>query len=147
MLLACGKTAGTLTQQMVAASYHQIIHCIAAEHDSSFLASLYKCFCDTLRVLGGPSSLPQMYHTGIIDATKRQLQSLADKRKARADRASRTSEADEREDMALLEEIEDFALEEMGKMLAMFDQNHPLLVAIGSVRDLGFAQESDEGNE
>ena len=147
MLLACGKSAGTLTQQMVAASYHQIIHCIASEHDSSFLASLYKCFCDTLRVLGGPPSLPPMYATGIIDATKRQLQSLADKRKARADRASRTSEPDEREDMALLEEIEDFALEEMGKMLSMFDQNHALLVAIGSVRDLGFAQESDEGDE
>jgi hypothetical protein len=40
--------------------------------------------------------------------------------------------------MALVEEIEDFALEDMGKMLSTFDINHPLLVAVASVRDLGF---------
>ena len=40
--------------------------------------------------------------------------------------------------MALVKEIEDFALEDMGKMLTTFDVNHLLLVAVTSVRDLGF---------
>jgi len=43
---------------------------------------------------------------------------------------------EEREDIALLEEMEDFALEDMGKVLALFDKRHPLLVAIGSVKEL-----------
>jgi len=47
--------------------------------------------------------------------------------------------------MALLEEIEDFALEDMGRMLTSLDSNHPLLVAVSSVKDLGFnSWDSDE---
>jgi importin-5 len=47
--------------------------------------------------------------------------------------------------MALVLEIEDFALEDMAKMLTTFDVNHQLLVAVASVRDLGFnTHDSDE---
>jgi importin-5 len=76
ILLACGKTSGTLTNQML-----QLINCISTEHDLSFLASLYKSFTDSLRVIGGPGMLTREFHDGVIEATKRQLQSLADRRK------------------------------------------------------------------
>lgn len=143
MLLSCGKNSNTLTNQMVSASFLQLITCINSETDSSFLASLYKCFTDSLRVIGGPSALTYEFQQGIIEATKRQLQSLADKRKVRAQRPASDLEED-KEDMALLEEMEDFALEDMGKMLFCFDPNHPLLVAVSSVRELGFNQWDSE---
>ncbi|KAI0077247.1 ARM repeat-containing protein [Panus rudis PR-1116 ss-1] len=136
MLLACGKNSGTLTHQMVTASFSQLVNCIGVETDASFLASLYKCFADSLRVIGGPSALPQEIQDGVMEATKRQLQSFADKRKARAHRPA-SQLADDKEDLMLVEEVEDFALEDMGKMLLEFDPAHPLLVAISSVKDLG----------
>lgn len=136
MLLACGKNSGTLTHQMVEASFTQLVNCIASENDASFLASLYRSFTDSLRVIGGSSNLPYEIQAHAVDATKRQLQMLADRRKMRASRSQAELE-DEREDIALLEEMEDFALEDMEKMLAAFDKNHPLIVAIASVKDLG----------
>ncbi|KAL0960293.1 hypothetical protein HGRIS_011920 [Hohenbuehelia grisea] len=47
-------------------------------------------------------------------------------------------------ELALMEEIED-----MGKMLQLFDANHPLPIAVSSVRDLGFNSwdSEDEGDE
>ena len=55
----------------------------------------------------------------------------------------------DKEEMVLLEEIEDFALEDMGKMLIAFDGNHSLLVVVSSVKDLGFNswdnEEDDQG--
>ncbi|RXW25102.1 hypothetical protein EST38_g773 [Candolleomyces aberdarensis] len=139
MLLSCGKQSGSLTPQMVSAIFHQIINCISTEHDSSFLGSLFKCFTDCLLLIGGPSALSPEYHNGIIEATKRQLQQLAERRKARTARVH-SERGDEiiREEMGMLEEIEDYALEDMGKMLSLFDPNHPLIVAVSSVKDLGF---------
>lgn len=136
---------------MVQATFSQLINCIGIETDSSFLASLYKCFADSLRTLGGPAALSPEFHDGVIEATKRQLQTLADKRKSRATRPS-TDLADDKEDLMLLEEMEDFALEDMAKMLAIFDPNHPLLMAVSSVRDLGmhlsqWDSEDEGGNE
>ena len=143
MLLACGKLSGTLTNQMVSATFLQLINCIGSEKDSSFLASLYKCFTESLRVIGGAAALPGDFHDGIIEATKRQLQGLADRRKSRAQRPASDLD-DDQEEMALLEEMEDFALEDMAKMLQCFDPNHPLLIAISSVRELGFNQWDSE---
>lgn len=148
MLLSCGKQSGMLTNQMVSTTFLQLINCISSEHDSTFLASLYKYFSDSLRVVGGPEALSQQFHEGIIEATKRQLQSLADKRKARAARASSNAEDFDRDEMSLVEEMEDFALEDMERMLATFDPNHPLLVAVSGVRDLGFNTfDADEEGE
>ncbi|KAJ6627915.1 ARM repeat-containing protein [Mycena sp. CBHHK59/15] len=143
-----GKNSGTLTNQMVTATFLQIINGISTEHDSSFLSSLYKCFNDSLRIIGGPSALSPEFQNGVMEATKRQLQNLADKRRARKARPASDLEED-REDMALLEEIEDFALEDMAKMLGAFDANHPLLVAVSSVKDLGFTQydSEDDGDD
>jgi len=147
MLLACGKSSGTLTNQMVSATFLQLINSVGSEKDSSFLASLYKCFTDALRVIGGPAALPGDFHDGIMEATKRQLQNFADRRKSRALRPASDLDEDQ-EEMALLEEMEDFALEDMGKMLQAFDANHPLLIAISSVRELGLNQwdSEDEGD-
>uniref|UniRef100_A0A8H7Y6G7 TOG domain-containing protein n=1 Tax=Psilocybe cubensis TaxID=181762 RepID=A0A8H7Y6G7_PSICU len=157
MLLACGKQSGTLTNQMVATVFHQLITCINTEHDATFLASLYKYFSESLRVIGGPEALSQQFHEAVMEATKRQLHSMADRRKARAARVNGTGGPMsmsmgmgdyDRDEMALVEEIEDFALEDMGKMLMCFDPNHPLLVAVAGVRDLGFnTYDSDEDGE
>ncbi|KZP19918.1 hypothetical protein FIBSPDRAFT_954981 [Athelia psychrophila] len=101
MLLSCGKTSNTPTPQMVSAKFDQLINCIGSEQDSSFLASRFKCFADSLRVIGGPAELTPESATGIIEATKRQLQMLADKHKNRTQRLA-SEIADTKEDMALL---------------------------------------------
>ena len=149
MLIACGKNSGTLTNQMVSATFSQLIHCISTESDASFLSSLYKCIVDCLRILGGPSALPSELHASVLEATKRQLQTIADKRKVRTARPQAEIE-DEKEDLALIEEMEEFALEDISKLLSMFDPNHALLIAISSVRELGLgldAWDSEEGGE
>ena len=80
-----------------------------------------------------------------MEATKRQLQTLADRRKGRANKAEGVA-ADDKE-MALPEEIEDSALEDMAKMLTALDPNHPLLVAVSSVKDLGFNSWRGDGED
>ena len=77
------------------------------------------------------------------------LQSLADKRKARASRPAHELRED-KEDLMLIEEMEDFALEDMAKVLRTLDANHPLLIAVSSVRELGLhlseRDSEDEGD-
>ena len=146
MLLASGKESGTLTHQMVNASFTQLINCITLESDISFLASLYKALSDSLRVIGGVSSVPPEIKESAIEATKRQLKLIADRRKLRANIPT-TDIQEDREEIALLEEMEDFALEDMAKMLQAFEPNHPLLVAVSSVRDLGLHLGSWDSNE
>lgn len=134
---------------MVNASFLQLINCVSSEADPSFLASLYKCFADSLKIMGGPSTLTPEFQSGIIEATKRQLQTLADRRKNRSQRPASDIE-DDRDDMALLEEIEDFALEDMAKLLYYLDPQHSLLVAVSSVKDMGFNQrdsDDDDGDD
>ncbi|KAG0701167.1 ARM repeat-containing protein [Suillus ampliporus] len=138
LLFACGKQSGTLTSQMVTASFLQLIRSIRAETDPSFLSSLYRALADGLRVVGIPALTPDL-QAALIEATKHQLQTFADKRKRRAE-----SQEDDREELALLEEVEEFALEDMEKLLKMMDGQHPLLVAVSSVRDLGFNQWDSE---
>ncbi|THH09772.1 hypothetical protein EW145_g1787 [Phellinidium pouzarii] len=164
MLLVSGKQSGTLTPQMLAAVFAQLVGEVRSEADASFLASLFRCLADCVRVSGGASeavpadALPHDIREGILAAARHQLQALADRRKGRAARlnadrrdhsvdsngntgAGRRGSEDgleeEREDVALLEELEDFALDEIARLLKMFDPGHPLLVAIGSVKDLG----------
>lgn len=157
MLLSCGKNSGTLTPRMVAASFSQIIHFINLETDPTFLSSLYKCLTDSLRVVtpqGSTASnvLTPEIQDALIEATKRQLQTIADRRKTRSSKSAREVEED-REDLMLVEEMEDFALEDMGKLVALLDPaaaaTNPLTIAISSVRELGLHLEQwdseDEG--
>ncbi|KAJ3992683.1 armadillo-type protein [Lentinula boryana] len=146
MLLHCGQQSGTLTDQMIAATLQQLINVISDEQDSTFLASLYKALDDCVKLLGGRSVLNADYVNAIIQATKRQLHTLAQKRRSRAARPSSFLD-DDREDLALLEEMEDFALEEMAKVLSMLNSNHELLVAISSVKELGTNQYQTEIEE
>ena len=131
---------------MVAASFAQLVNCIGNEADSSFLASLFKCFFDTMLVLGGPSALAPEVSQGFVEAAQRQLQSLADKRKARAARP-RQEIREEREDLMLIEEMEDFALEDLAKVLRTFDADHNLLFAVSSVRELGLNLSEWDGED
>ena len=198
MLLSCGKQSNTLTTEMVSATFLQLIRCIGDEHDPSFLSSVIKSFSDSLLVVTGSTSntsggaggahtigagpvlgendwrLPAEYHNGVIEATKRQLQIIADRRRARANaNASGLAEEEDKEDLALYEEMEDFALEEMSRMVRVLDahtqsqmqaspnseieqqlrqwhdQHEQMLVAVSSVRDLGISRydESDEDGD
>jgi len=147
MLLVSGKNSSTLTAEMVSESFSQLIEVIQKETDASFLSSLYRCFGDCVRVVGGPDVLAAEFREGILYCTRSQLQSIADKRKARAMKLSSSQNGDgtgidgdvddEVEDMQLLEELEDYALDDISKLLKYFNVNHPLLIAVSSVSDLG----------
>ena len=63
-----------------------------------------------MRVVGKCEALSQKFHEGIVEATKRQLQFLADKRKVRAARAASHAGDFDHDEMALVEEMEDFAI-------------------------------------
>ncbi|EGO00640.1 hypothetical protein SERLA73DRAFT_166917 [Serpula lacrymans var. lacrymans S7.3] len=144
MLFSCGKHSGTLTAQMVSATLAQLTNCITIETDVSFVASYYRSYGDALRVLGGGAAITPEILNPIVEATKVQLQVLAERRKTRSQRPASDLE-DEKHELALIEEMEDFALEDMGKMVKQLDQKHPLLVAISSVRELGCSKwDSDE---
>lgn len=108
---------------------------ITQETDTSFLMTLYKCFTDSVKVMGGREAVPADLADSVLKATQNHLQVMAQKRK------TRRPDEDEMQDVAYLEENEDFALDEMSKMLKfIFDPNHPLLIAISSVKDLGQRQ-------
>ncbi|KAG8887756.1 hypothetical protein FRB98_009078 [Tulasnella sp. 332] len=136
MLLVCGKS--TLSVNDLHTIFRTLLAALDEETESGFLSSLYKCIVDSMLVMPD-HSLPADLTVDILGATKRKLQVLAQKRKQRSDHIFSQSSEDaeeEREDMALLEELEDFELDEMSRFLRVVDPNHPLLVAIGSVRDL-----------
>ncbi|KAF8521902.1 ARM repeat-containing protein [Hysterangium stoloniferum] len=139
MLLVCGKKSSTLTPDMLNSVFSELVDDIGKEEDPSFLASAYKCFTDSTRVVG-QESLPPAVYEGILRSTQNQIQMLAQKRKRRAEKSPRELQ-EERDDVALLEEMEEFAFEEMGKMLQFFDPAHPLLYAISSLKELGIRTE------
>lgn len=136
-LLLCGKNSGTLTNEMVSATFSQLVNCVATERDINFLSSLYKCFTGSMNVIGGAASLPPQIHDGIMEGTRRQLQSMADKRKKRSEEAIAPGGEDKKELLMWSEEVEDYALDEIATMLKDFSETHELLMAVSSVRDLG----------
>ncbi|KAI0761084.1 ARM repeat-containing protein [Trametes elegans] len=146
VLISCGKNSGTLTNHMVSATFSQLINCIGSESDSSFLASLYKCFLDTLLVIGGPGALAPELRAGLVEASKRQLNALAEKRKARAARPAHELR-EEREDLALIQEMEDFAVEELAKALRAVDAPPELTIAVSSLRQLALNLEEWESED
>ncbi|KAL4079008.1 armadillo-type protein [Scleroderma citrinum] len=154
LLLSCGKTSGTLTAQMITASLHQLVKRLRTEPDPSFVGSLYRSTADSLRVVGMGFLTPDLAD-GLLDATKAQLTTLAERRKIRSSRVQGHGQTDEsteddREEIALLEEMEEFALEDMEKTLRLLDAQHPLLIAVASVRELGLSnrwEREDEGGD
>ena len=174
LLMSCGKSSGTLTPPMVTASLSKLVYCIQIETDPSFVASLYKAIGDTLHVVGLHALTPELT-SGLMDGTKLQLQNMAEKRERRSgvgggsggggavgavapgggggggsdERPQQhlAQDEDDRDEIALMEEMEEFALEDMEKTLRMLDGQHPLLIAIASVRDLGCHRYPWEGEE
>lgn len=136
-LLLCGKNSGTLTNEMVSATFTQLVNCIGSERDINFLSSLYKCFTGCMNVIGGATKFPPQIHDGVMEGTRRQLQSMADKRKKRSEEARAPGNEDKKELLMWSEEVEDYALDEMAVMLKAFSETHELLMAVSSVRDLG----------
>ncbi|KAG8991876.1 hypothetical protein FRB90_001198 [Tulasnella sp. 427] len=137
MLIACGKSV--LTAADLQTIFRTLLAAINDEADTGYLASLYKSVVDSTLVL--PSKgLPPDLANDVVASIQRKLQSMAAKRKRRADylmaHAAENME-EEREGMALEEELEDFVLDEMGRLLHLLDPNHPYLIMVGSVRELG----------
>ena len=119
MLISCGKASNTIDGDMVANVMRHVASVITRESDSTFLASLFKCVTDSLRAWGDVTSEAR---GALENAAKEQLQALAERRKSRSARTAAEIEED-REDLALLEEMEEFALEELAKMLAKAADN------------------------
>jgi len=136
---------------MVTATFNQLVSCIRSESDASFLVSLYKCFTDSLLVIGGRLNLPQEYRHNIIYITQHQLQVLADKRKGRSIQLTRVGGIDglDKEDVSLYEQLEEFMLQEMERLSSeLLDGNEKqvMRIAISSVRDLGLNDWDDDDN-
>ncbi|KAI6101042.1 armadillo-type protein [Pisolithus croceorrhizus] len=132
LLFSCGKHSGTLTPQMVQASLHQLIR-MPAHRDRPILCSPRCTDRSSTRWWWSEwvHSVPEL-GDGLIDATKAQLTTFADKRKIRNGRPARWK---------------DFALEDMEKLLRLLDPQHPLLIAVASVRDLGLNQWETEDDD
>ena len=114
---------------------------LAQESDISFLMTLYKCFTDSVKVIGGREAVPPELAESVLKATQNHLQVIAQKRKVRR------PDEDDVQDVAYIEENEDYALDEMAKMLKfIFDPNHPLVIAVSSVKDLGQRQHWADAN-
>ena len=138
--------------QMVTAIFNQLVSCISSESDTSFLVPFYKCFTDSLLIIGGYFNLPQEYYYSIIDATKNQLQVPADKQKGWSIQLARAGEVDgwDKEDISLYKQLEEFMLQEMKRLLSeLLDGNEKqvLRIAISSVRDLGLNDWDDDDND
>jgi hypothetical protein len=154
MLVSCAKEAKLITEEMFDAVFQQLINVIGSEPDASFLASLYKCFTDAARLFIYSSSpnpqqqlnFPPQYTQSLFKATQSQLHTIAQKRKQRAALPSYQRE-EEHDDLALLEEMEEFALEDMGKCIQLLEPDSQVLVAVGSVRELGIFGGSGEWPE
>ena len=90
-----------------------------------------------MNVIDGAANLTPQIRDGIMEGTRRQLQSMADKRKKRSEEARAPGSEDKKELLMWSEEVEDYALDEIATMLKAFSETHELLMAVASVRDLG----------
>lgn len=129
------------------AIFTPLVDGIEAEMDAGFLASLYKCFADSLRTLGGRQALSDTNYEMFVKATQQQLHSLATRRQLRSERIHGKDWQEEQEDMLLMEEMEGFALDEMQKALEVVDPAHSLLVAVGSVKEIHLPQSYESDSE
>ncbi|QRW07401.1 importin subunit beta-3 [Ceratobasidium sp. AG-Ba] len=151
-LITSGNSTGVISPDEMNAIFLQITRAIQPEGDSGFLASLCKCLADSLLVVGRQAIIAPLANE-ISAACKAQLAALASRREMRTRRVKYGPEWEEdKEDMLLLQELEDSAFDEMGRLLKFLDPNHPvslivhipdtadylkLLIAIGSIKEMG----------
>jgi len=140
-LLSCSKESNTLTAQIISVTFLHLIGTIGSETEPSSLMPLLKCFTKSLKVVGGPTALSQELHNGIIETIKHQLDATADKRRNRSEKPD-----SERIDQFAFttmnfgeidEDMENFALEDIERLLRYLDPKHPLLATVASVRGMG----------
>ncbi|KAG8702119.1 hypothetical protein FRC08_003684 [Ceratobasidium sp. 394] len=135
-LITSGNTTGVISPEEINAVFLQITRTIQPEGDAGFLGSLCKCLADSLLVVGRQAIVPPLVNE-ISTACKAQLAALASRREMRARRIKHGPEWEEdKEDMLLLQELEDTAFDEMSRLLGFLDPNHPLLIAIGSIKEM-----------
>lgn len=136
-LIASGNSTGEISPDEMNAIFLQITRAIQPEGDAGFLGSLCKCLADCLLVAGRQAIIPPLVNE-ISTACKAQLAALASRREMRARRIKHGPEWEEdKEDILLLQELEDTAFDEMNRLLGFLDPNHPLLIAIGSIKEMG----------
>lgn len=137
MLIVCGKSI--ITPSDLQTIFRTIHSSISEETEPGFLSSLYKSLVDTMLIIP-PASIPANLVADLLTATQSKLQGIAQVRKQRSEHvySQSTEDSEElRDDMLLIEELEGFALDEIGRFLKFVDPNHILLIAVGSVRELG----------
>ncbi len=71
MLVSCGKTSNTIDGDMVTNVVQHVASVISQETDTSYLASLFKCATDCLRVWGDVKAETRV---ALENASKQQLQ-------------------------------------------------------------------------
>ena len=135
-LLEIGKSCKLLTDQMVCATFHQLTECIKTERLASFVDSLYQCLKQAILIIGDSSILPRKIRDEISESATRQLEIMADRRNARVGRSVSEYGEQNIKRSILLDQIEDFALQDMEEILKMLDVHHPLLVTLSSMKDL-----------
>lgn len=92
LLLSTGLQSSTLTPPMLHASLHQLTSSINDEQDPSYLASLIKAFADCVLIISkhsaalGEGGGIEGYKEAVLEATKRQLSVVAERRRVRAAR-------------------------------------------------------------
>ncbi|KAG8795724.1 Importin-5 [Ceratobasidium sp. 428] len=132
-----GNATGVISPDEMNAIFLQITRAIQPEGDAGFLGSLCKCLADSLLAVGRQAIVAPLV-SEISSACKAQLAALASRREMRARRIKHGPEWEEdKEDMLLLQELEDTAFDEMSRLLGFLDTNHPLLIAIGSIKEMG----------
>jgi hypothetical protein len=125
-LVLSGNTTGVISPEELNAIFLQVTRAIQPEGDAGFLGSLCKCLADSLLAVGHQAIIPPLVNE-ISAACKAQLAALASRREMRARRIKRGPEWEEdKEDMLLLQELEDTAFDEMGRLLSFLDPNHPV---------------------
>jgi importin-5 len=122
MLLTCSKENSILKSQIVPATFLQLIHCINTETEPLFLSRLLKCFIKSLKRVGGPTHLSPELINGLVEAMRRQLDNIADKRKQ--EQISKWS---------IVETWEASALKDAENLLRYLDPKHPLLTDLLSM--------------
>jgi hypothetical protein len=123
-LVLSGNATGVISPEELNAIFLQVTRAIQPEGDAGFLGSLCKCLADSLLVVGRQAIVAPLVNE-ISVACKAQLSALASRRDMRVRRLKRGPEWEEdKEDMLLLQELEDAALDEMGRLLTFLDPSH-----------------------
>lgn len=84
----------------------------------------------------GDSSIPQKIRDDISESATRQLKTIAERRNARVGRTASEYGEHSIKRSIILDQLEDFALRDIEETLKMLDINHPLLMALSSVKNL-----------